>query len=404
MPLRTEIIKGGEIMAILAECPQCHRKQKTKNKFCKCGNDLDKSKRSKSVKYWISYRLPNGKQRREPVGNSIEEARDAHGKRRGQKRENRIFDILPDSDKIFSELTEWYLDLDKVKALAYYKILRSDLSRFNEVFGDMVANELRAADLESYQVRRQKEKYAKKSIDDHIGAARNMVTKSLDNDFIGGADLLKAFRKTKNLLRKGDNRRKRYLEYQEYQKIYDGLPKHSKPIFAMGFWTGMRAGEILKLRWDKVDLKNRMIYLSAEDTKERRAKKIPISKTLRTVLMQIPDRQNNDLVFTYAGKPIKDIRDGLKRVCEKTDIAYGRFEENGFIFHDLRRTFITNARKAKVARNVTMKITGHSDRGNMNARYDQIDASDLINAIDQIEVFFQNVDQNVDQTQNQKFI
>ena len=132
----------------------------------------------------------------------------------------------------------------------------------------------------------------------------------------------------------------------------------------MGFWTGMRAGEILKLRWDKTDLRNRMIYLSPEDTKERRAKKIPISKTLRTVLMQIPGRQNNDLVFTYAGKPIKDIRDGLKRVCEKADIAYGRFEENGFIFHDLRRTFITNARKAKIARNVTMKITGHSDRGN----------------------------------------
>jgi hypothetical protein len=39
----------------------------------------------------------------------------------------------------------------------------------------------------------------------------------------------------------------------------------------------------------------------------------------------------------------------------------------------------------------------------MNVRYDQIDESDLINAIDQIEVFFQNVDQNVDQTQNQYF-
>jgi integrase len=140
--------------------------------------------------------------------------------------------------------------------------------------------------------------------------------------------------------------------------------------------------------------------LRAEDTKERRTKKIPISKTLRSILMQIPDRQNSKLVFTYAGKPVKDIRDGLKRACEIADIAYGRFVENGFIFHDLRRTFITNARKAGVVRNVSMAITGHSNSRDMNVRYDQIDELDLLNAIDLIEVFLRNVDQNVDQTQN----
>ena len=27
-------------MAILAECPQCHQKQASKNRVCKCGADL----------------------------------------------------------------------------------------------------------------------------------------------------------------------------------------------------------------------------------------------------------------------------------------------------------------------------------------------------------------------------
>jgi hypothetical protein len=40
-------------MAILAECPICHRKQATKNKVCKCSENLDKAKKSKRVKYWI---------------------------------------------------------------------------------------------------------------------------------------------------------------------------------------------------------------------------------------------------------------------------------------------------------------------------------------------------------------
>ena len=95
-------------MAILAECPFCHKKQSARNKICKCGAELDKLKRSKKIRYWINFRLPDGKQRREFVGNSIEKARDADGKRRGQKRENRIFDMLPESNMTFQELAEWY--------------------------------------------------------------------------------------------------------------------------------------------------------------------------------------------------------------------------------------------------------------------------------------------------------
>ena len=52
---------------------------------------MDKSKRSKKVRYWVSYRIPNGKQRREFVGYSITEARAADGKRRAQKHEHRIY-------------------------------------------------------------------------------------------------------------------------------------------------------------------------------------------------------------------------------------------------------------------------------------------------------------------------
>jgi len=100
-------------MAILAECPVCHNKQSTRNKVCSgkngCGTDLDKAKRSKKVKYWIMYRLPNGKQRKEAVSSfeglnpySIEDARGAEAKRTVQKRERRIFDMLPEANMAFS--------------------------------------------------------------------------------------------------------------------------------------------------------------------------------------------------------------------------------------------------------------------------------------------------------------
>ena len=74
-------------MAILAECPQCHKKQSVRNKVCgnkECGKDLDKAKRANrkleyqdktytcgAVRYWIDYIVPGtGKAKREPVASA----------------------------------------------------------------------------------------------------------------------------------------------------------------------------------------------------------------------------------------------------------------------------------------------------------------------------------------------
>ena len=141
-------------MATLAECPMCHKKQSVSNRLCDCGEDLVKSKKSKRVRYWINYRLPGGKQKRESVSFSIEEAKDADGKRRNQKREHRIFDIKPEAKMSFNELTKWYINLESVKALARYSILKINLNTFNADFGDTIVNALKPADLENYQAKR----------------------------------------------------------------------------------------------------------------------------------------------------------------------------------------------------------------------------------------------------------
>ena len=97
-------------MAILAECPVCHMKQAVKNRNCVCGEDLVKAKRLKKVRYWVNYRLANGKQRREVVGYLIEEARAAEGKRKAQKYENpEILEKVPSEKMTFTELIAWYL-------------------------------------------------------------------------------------------------------------------------------------------------------------------------------------------------------------------------------------------------------------------------------------------------------
>ena len=119
-------------MGVLAQCPACRTRQSVKNKVCrKCDHDLDKAKKDKRLTYWISYRLPSGKQKQEAVGTSVDEARAADGKKKAQKKEGRLFDIREDSKMTFSELAKWYLDLEKVKNKAYYPTVKFNLESFN---------------------------------------------------------------------------------------------------------------------------------------------------------------------------------------------------------------------------------------------------------------------------------
>jgi len=382
-------------MAILAECPGCHKKQSVSNRLCDCGEDLVKAKKSKRVRFWINYRIPGGKQKRESVGYSIEEAKDADGKRRSQKRENRIFDIKPDAKMSFYELTKWYLNLESVKALARYPILKINLNSFNAVFGDNIVNTLKPVDLENYQVKRKAQGQADSYIDQQIAMARAMINKAFDNDIVSG-DIIKIFKRVKKLLKGDSNARDRVLASDEFNRLMEALPSHTRAVVATGYYGGMRKGEVLNLTWSHIDMKNRIIKLEASETKDREARKIPICDGLYDILLSIPKAIHDDHVFLFKGKPIKDFRTALRRACRDAGIPYGRRTKDGFVFHDTRHCFNTNMRRSGVPESVIMKITGHSTR-EMFLRYDTVDSSDIRKAVDQMEGFLKSVDQNVDQ-------
>jgi integrase len=321
------------------------------------------------------------------------------GKRRAQKKENRILDIKPETKMTFNELAEWFLSLEKVKAKAYYPTLKYNLASFSAEFGNVIVNQIKTADLENYQAKQKAAGYSDSYVDQQIGAARTMIYKAFDNDLVGG-DILKVFRKTKKLLKRDANKRDKVLCYpDEYERLIAALPHHTRSIVEIAFWTGMRRGEIVSLTWDKVDIENRMIRLGAKDTKEGRAKKVPISRTLQAALLNLPTRlrgsDTDNHVFQYRGESIKgDIRKSLENGCREANIPYGRFEQGGFIFHDLRHTFTTIARRVGVPRNVIMAITGHT-ANDMNFRYDTVDEEDLLKAINQMEDYLANVSKNV---------
>jgi integrase len=391
-------------MAIMQECPMCHKKQSAKNKKCfHCEINLDKQKKSRKVKYWVNYRLPGGKQKRELVHGenlspyNIADARVFEAKRKVQKAENRILDIKKESTMTFQELSEWYLNLEKVKALSSYWLIKLSLKKFNSVFGQQKVLTIKPVDLENYQAKRAKAGKAPGTIDHEIGKTKTMILKAFDNGMVSG-ETLRTFKKVKKTLKKGSDVRDRILTRDEFDSLCGHSIKHIRDILTTAYFTGMRKGEILNLTWDKIDMKNRFIHLDAADTKDKEKRSIPICTELYAVLKGIIRTTYDNHVFMFRGKPVNDIRTGLVKACKKAGIIYGRFEKNGFIFHDLRHTFNTNMRKAGIQESVIMAITGHSTR-EMFDRYNTVDREDTQKAIDRLEGFLQSVDQTVDQNE-----
>jgi integrase len=384
-------------MSILIQCPTCSKKQTLKHKKCPaCGCNLDSArKRTRGAlpKYWVRYRLPDGKQKAELVGTSFTDAQALDGKRKGQRKEKKLFDVKPDHEWTFQQLTNWYLELEKVKSLKSYWLVELTLKKFNAVFGDRTVADVKLSDLENYQIRRLKEGKAPGTVDHEIRKPKTMVIAAFNNDLIS-QETYQTWQRIKKTLKKGEDERDRVLSIDEFNALMSAASPFLKPILALGFHCGMRRGEILKLEWTRhVDMKGRFIHLTADITKDSEARTIPMPDPVFTLLRGIIRNLADPHVFLWKGKPIGEFRGALRKACKKAGIVYGRFEPNGFVFHDTRHSFVTHARKAGVPESVIMAVTGHSTR-TMFDRYNKVDADDTKQAMVNMQRY---IDENVDQ-------
>ena len=78
-----------------------------------------------------------------------------------------------------------------------------------------------------------------------------MVKKGFLNRKITG-NALRSFGAVNKVMVKGENARNRKTTIQEYIKLYAVAQEHVKPMIVMANNTGMRVGELYKLRWSYI--------------------------------------------------------------------------------------------------------------------------------------------------------
>jgi integrase len=179
------------------------------------------------------------------------------------------------------------------------------------------------------------------------------------------------------------NVRDRVLVPEEFACLLEAAADWLKPILQLAYHTGMRKGEIRLLRWEQVDVKRHVIRLASSDTKTGEDRRIPLNERLRALLAARPRGVGTAYVFpnpqTCAAYTGRAIAAAFARACQRTGIT-------GAVFHDLRHSFVTHARRAGIDYFRIMAITGHKTMA-VFKRYHLIEDFGLHEAVERLDTY-----------------
>lgn len=265
-----------------------------------------------------------------------------------------------------------YVDGRKVAGLRNRYDYTNRLEVLRRYFGKKRVREITYGDLERYRIQRIKtpvtvgrntrgtEKLGKPStrqrsiasVHRELSLLRRILNVARRNKWI----MENPFELGEPLIRPGDEKpRERILRRDEEQKLLAacaGERAHLKPILICALDTGMRRGEMLKMKWADIDFEARLIIIHSFNTKTQRQRVVAMTERLTQeleTLWSISVKNPDGLVF------------GIKTSFKN---AFNKAKHNAGItdlrFHDLRHTALTRLAQRNMSLSEVGRIGGHT--------------------------------------------
>lgn len=295
---------------------------------------------------WYIAFYDHGKQIKEKVGPvgliTKGQAEEALKARMGEVVQGRFTLEVKKETIFFNELVERYLDYSKVNHRSYKRSVTISriLSRF---YTGMKLADISSWLVEKFKIERKNEGKALSNVNRELVVLKRMFNLAIEWGFTDSNPVksVKFF--------KVSNQPMRIITVEEFLKLYHAASDHLKPILICAITTGMRAGEIVNLRWKDIDIENERI--TVKDTKNYDYRIIPINSDLKETLISIYD-PINDYVFTYHGSRIERVHKSFTSAIRRAGILK-------FRFHDLRHTFASNLVMNGVDLVTVQELLGH---------------------------------------------
>ncbi|QQS37041.1 MAG: tyrosine-type recombinase/integrase [Ignavibacteriales bacterium] len=261
-----------------------------------------------------------------------------------------------------SQFLDEYLNYVKQNlSVKYYNDVHTTFKRMKETFGEIPLNKLTGYNLEqfltaTYQV----SKYACKH---HFNNLRSAFNKAIQWGYLEVNPMQKI--KTPKLPQNNPI----FINEIELNQILNYLTKKEfTDIYLLAFHTGMRLGEIVNLRWNQIQLNERVIRVLNTDeftTKGKKERVIPINSKLYSILInrlpKVINLSGNDLLFHNNGIKLNGdfVSKKFKEAIRKASIEININSQ--LHMHDLRHSFASNLAKKGVSLYIIKELLGHRD-------------------------------------------
>jgi integrase len=183
--------------------------------------------------------------------------------------------------------------------------------------------------------------------------------------------------------------REGFLEPQQFDELYDAMPEKLQPLLYYLYFTGCRTAAAKKIDWTQVSFNgNRVeILLRAKQVKNKRPLLLALPDKLADALRNVPLNKRTGPVFCAT-----NLTKAFRKACDAVGLGKWRDPKNhdagydGLLLHDLRRSGVRNLRRAKVAEDIAMKISGHRTTS-VFKRYNIVDSDDLHDAMESVTAY-----------------
>ncbi len=309
-------------------------------------------KKDGTVRWYLDFWDHTGKriQRVEPLAAIRDEAVlalkaaafDEHQKRLG---------IAPVQRKFFRDFAPLYLETHaKVNKRSWKRDELMIRNWFLPAFGGDALQDITPLTVEKFRAQRLKKGITRSTSNRELAILKKMFNCAID----WGMAEKNPVCKVKFFSEKGTHRQ-RVLSPEEELRLLEACPSWLKAIVFTALQTGMRKGEVLKLRWEDVYLEKREVEL--RNTKNGKPRTILLNDPLFAMFMAIKDRNGHSpYVFPNpeTKRPYVDIKISFKAACTKAGIS-------DFRFHDCRHTCATRLLDAGVNIVTVRDLLGHFD-------------------------------------------
>lgn len=305
----------------------------------------------KQTNKWYCQGMVNGTRYHKPCSgaNTKAEAKAIEDALRLELRKAQLGLVKVCCNYTFKDMFNRYINVCK----ANNKSIKSSIiyaNYFLNYFGEKtLIKDIKPSDIETFKLHMIERGKANATINRYLSAIKRAYNIMCNDGLID----FNPTRKVKKLTE--DNRRHRYLTKAEWERLKRALPFVIQCIVICALQTGLRKENVLKLRWEQVDLNLRVIEIVSTDNKGKKRILLPITNTLYDVFMLLEPRSEGYIFLNpETDMPYNDIRKSFYRALKEAGI-------NDFKFHDLRRTVGTWLLEEGVDVVTIQHLLGHKD-------------------------------------------